>query len=240
MPRTSRIKWRESDLIKLRNTVEKFNDKVIAISKTDLAQYQPNLKDVDELELIFKNRNRRFFDREIARMERYLKKGAELPYTTKSGANTTIWQKNEVANMIKSINAFRKAELEEYNPSTYTGTMGTIEDNNLRPRKNRLENIREKNFMDYIYSVETQLYNQDRELKAQKYKDNFLTAIKNTVGKDSELYRVINNIDKHELYRFYYTEPLLQISMTSDPVLGDMVEDVMLDRLREIRPDLLE
>ena len=46
----------------------------------------------------------------MAKLERFLRKGAEMPYTTKSGVATTVWQKKEIDNTFRAINAKRRAE----------------------------------------------------------------------------------------------------------------------------------
>ena len=64
----------------------------------------------------------------IHNLKAFTKKGAERIYTTKQGVNITVWEKQKVDRDFRRLNARRRRMLNKYKPSTYTGTMGSIEE----------------------------------------------------------------------------------------------------------------
>lgn len=236
MGRRSNIKWREKDSKKIESIVRQFNRKIRKIAKKtpDIASIQPKLASARELKSKLKQYDRNYYNKTVAKMERYLRNGAEMPYTTKEGVNTTLWQKKEIDNAFKSINAQRRKEVEKYNPSIYTGTTGSIEGANLLPRKNTVESIKPRNWEKFVENIENQMLGETAEQRQSKYKKNFLHAVEVTIGKDSRLYKLLESTPMDKLYQYYFTEPLLQISFTSDPKDADEIEQIMLDRLLEL------
>lgn len=236
MSRNGKIRWTKADDKLLASTVKKFNSKItrVSIQHPELAEFQPDKVSTKNLKEHLKNYERKEFKRYIARMNRYLRQGAEMPYTTKEGVNITLWQKREISNTFKAINARRRAELKKYNPTTSTGRMGAIEENNLRPRKNTIQSIRPKNWNTFTENLEKQLLGSSERIRQEKYKENFLHAVEVTIGRNSELYNRLNSIPSNKLYQYYYTEPLLQISFTSDPKSAEEIEEIMLNRLNQL------
>lgn len=235
MARSSKINWRKKDAETIANLARRFNTKITRVSKNSIiGSVQPERINSKLLQEELKQMDRANFNKVVKRMSRYLEKGAEMPYTTKSGVNTTVWQKKEIDNAFRSINAQRRREIKKYNPSEYTGTISTIEKANLAPRKNTVESIKPKNWEKFVENVERQMLGESDEEKQNKYKTNFLNAVEATIGKNSRLYNALENVPASRLYRYYFTEPLLQISFTSDPKDADEIEQIMLDRLMEL------
>lgn len=236
MARRGKINWRPADDKVLEDVVSKFNAKIDSVSKATpaIASAQPQRVNSEELRKLLQSYNRNEFNRITGKMQRYLRSGMETPYTTREGVNTTVWQKQEIDNTFAAINARRKKEIAKFQPSTFKGTMGSIEQNNLRPRKNTVESIKPKNWDDYIRNLELQLLNENELIKREQYKENFLHAISATIGEHSRLYDRIENTPAEDLYRYMYTEPLLQISFTSDPREAEEIEEIMLNRLDEV------
>lgn len=233
MSRNGKIKWTKADDKLLVSTVKKFNAKIARVSKRNpaLANIQPAKVSTKTLKNELKDYERKEFRRYIGRMERYLRKGAEMPYTTREGVNITLWQKREIANTFNAINARRRAELKKYNPTTTTGRMGAIEQNNLQPRKNTIQSIKPKNWGAFVENLEKQLLGSTESVRQAKYKENFLHAVEVTIGKNSRLYNRLMQVPADRLYQYYYTEPLLQISFTSDPKSAEEIEEIMISRL---------
>ena len=83
-------------------------------------------------------------------------------------------------------------------------------------------------------NLEKQLLGSSERIRQEKYKENFLHAVEVTIGRNSELYNRLNSIPSNKLYQYYYTEPLLQISFTSDPKSAEEIEEIMLNRLNQL------
>lgn len=232
MAQSDKIKWRKIDKERVTRIARLFNAKITRVLKKspELIDVLPKRLDTKEMTRRMQQGTRRDFDREMKRLERFLRKGAEMPYTTKAGVNTTVWQKKEIDNTFRSINAKRRKELAKLEPSIYKGTMHTIESNNLQQRKNTVQEIIPKfwdKFVENLYYQEMMEY-RDR---SEEYKTNFLHAIEVTLGKQSRLYRIIENLPSNKIYKYSNTDPLLAISFLSDPMDEDEIEELMVSRL---------
>lgn len=219
MARSSRIRWTKNDARTVVNLVRQFNAKITRVSRRNpsLAGIQPERINSQAIQEMLKQMTRRDFNRWLGRTRRYLEKGAELPYTTKQGVDTTVWQFRETTNDFRSINAKRRAELKRLNPSTITGTMGAIEQLQLRPRKNTIQEVLPKDWKTFIANIERQTYSREREIKSSRYQQNYIQAIRNEMGYQPELEDLVRQIDPMDLYDLYAANPLVQIDFVYAP-----------------------
>lgn len=233
MPNTGVVKWREVDEAKLKNLVKRFNAKVARNVKKGglIAEVQPAPIKTAELRETLKAISRRDVNYTFQKLENYLRKGAEMPYTTKKGVNTTVWQKKEIDRAIRTINARNKKELSEYEIGPYTGTIGTIERSNMRPRKNRVQTLEPRDWNKYVRNLDRQVYGTNVDIKGAIYKRNFLKAIVSTFGEGSKLYQAISRIPPNKLREYYYTDPILNIQFISDPKEAEEIQQKMLDTI---------
>lgn len=236
MPKSNIAKWRKADEARLKRLVKNFNSKIRRIEKNrpEIAALQPPKENLKALRETLKGMSRVDINYQFKKMENYLKKGAELPYTTKQGVNTTVWEKKEIDRAVRTINARNKALIQKYEPSTTKGTMGTIERNNLQPRKNRVNTIQPKDYNRYVSNLFKQVMQNDAE-RNERYKENFLKAVENIMGENSKLYQVVKNMDSALLTKYYYTEPLLQLTFVYDPKDAEEIENLMLERLEQLQ-----
>lgn len=222
---------------KLARAIQAFNEKIrrVSIEHPELAKYQP--KPIDVYEKLDQYRGRSN-DRKrlISQLNKYLEPGQELPYTTKEGVNTTIWQKNVIDRNINIINKRRSEEIKKYQPSAAKGTMGTIESNNLKPRKNNIESISQKNWETYVENVESQVLKENLQNKQEQYKQNFLEVAEKYLGKNSLLYQRVLAEPAENMYRYMFTEPLLTISFFSDIRDEKDVDEIMIQQLERVSP----
>ena len=112
--------------------------------------------------------------------------------------------------------------------------MGTIERNNLQPRKNRVNTIQPKDYKRYVANLFKQVMQNDAG-RNERYKENFLKAVENIMGENSKLYQVVKNMDSALLTKYYYTEPLLQLTFVYDPKDAEEIENLMLERLEQLQ-----
>lgn len=236
MPKSNIAKWRKVDEVRLKRLVKNFNAKIRRIEKNrpEIAALQPPKENLKALRETLKGMSRVDINYQLKKMENYLKKGAELPYTTKQDVNTTVWEKKEIDRAVRTINARNKALIQKYEPSTTKGTMGTIERNNLQPRKNRVNTIQPKDYNRYVSNLFKQVMQNDVE-RNERYKENFLKAVENIMGENSKLYQVVKNMDSDLLTKYYYTEPLLQLTFVYDPKDAEEIENLMLERLEQLQ-----
>lgn len=232
MAKSNKIRWRPVDQVRVSRIAQRFNAKITRVIKKhpEWVDIMPNRVNAKELSERLKNGTRRQFDREMNRLERFLRQGAEMPYTTKAGVATTVWQKKEIDNTFRAINAKRRSEMAKLEPSIFKGNLHSIESNNLQQRKNTVQEILPKFWNKFVENLDYQL-EQEYKDKSDIYKENFLHAIEVTLGKQSRLYNVVANIPPDKIYRYSTTDPLLAISMVSDPMEEDEIEELMLSRL---------
>ena len=204
----------------------RFNEKV---ERSTSEGPQPKKRKVDDYMPYYEQLSSGEFRREMARVQRYLRPGMESTVEMRGGRLTSLWEYLETENIIKTLNKHNKAVIDEYQPDTYKGTMGTIERGNLKKRVNRIEQVRDVG--EYFHAVEKQLLGSSARVRNAKYKENFLHAIKTQFGETSELYQKIKDEDAADLYRYYHTDAILSISFTSDPLPPDVVQRAMLDEL---------
>ncbi len=230
---SNNVKWGKNDEVKLRNIVKRFNAKVTRVSKKhpEIAYLQPPKISVKGIRETLKGISRKEINWTLKKYENYLRKGAELPYTTKQGVNTTVWQKKEIDRAVRTINARNKALIKKYEPSTYKGTMGTIEQNNLKPRKNRVQQLLPKDWGRYVENLEKQLYRMSDNVRQGIYMENYLKALDNVLGENNPVTEYVKkNVSPAQLEEFYYNEPLLQIDYIYSPDEAQEIIKTMLER----------
>lgn len=236
MARSNQTKWRDIDSKRVENLVRRFNAKITRVSraKPEIASIQPQRIVSKELQDFLKEYDRATFNRYIGKMSRYLRKGAELPYTTKQDVTITNWEKKEIDNTFRSINARRRAEINKYQPSAEKGTLRTIDEANLRPRPNTVNTIKEKNWKTFTENLERQALSYADQGRHEQYKKNFITAIINELGPNSRLIPLVEQADTESLIRAYYSNPILQLDFVYDPKEAEEIERLMERELKKL------
>lgn len=232
MPRQYNIKWRNKDKTRLSNTVRQFNAKIIRTLKKnpELAPYLPERLTVQGLR--DKIKTRQDFNREVNSARRFLKPGAETPVTSATGIRTTKWEKREVGIKVGVINRRRNRELKKMNPTTEKGTMGTIRENNLRPKKYDIDKIKASDWDMFVYGVEKQIMSGYTAQKNELYKQNFIKAVKTAFGsKGTEIVEMAQSIPADILVELYYNDPVLQVEFIYNPLEMQIKIDNIVEHL---------
>lgn len=234
MPKQYNIKWRDSDTKKLANAVRSYNAKRTRLLKQvpELDEFLPPKASTKEIRAGVKTR--RDLENEIKSLKRFLEKGAEKPIVTKKGVKTTAYEKKELTIKINAINARRRAELEKAAPSTEKGTMRTIRENNLLPKRKDLENIPKRDWAKFVESVEKQAKDSYSYDKMQRYKENLLKGLNNVFGeKGRTLIDLASKIPAETLVEMYYNDPVLQIDFIYDPLEMEVIIETMEEHLNK-------
>lgn len=232
MPRQYNIKWRNKDKTRLSNTVRQFNAKITRTLKKnpELAPYLPERLTVQGLR--DKIQTRQDFNREIKSARRFLKPGAETPVTSATGIRTTRWEKREIGIKVGVINRSRNRELKKMNPTTEKGTMGTIRENNLRPKKYDIDKIKASDWDMFVYGVEKQIMSGYTAQKNELYKQNFIKAVKTAFGsKGTEIVEMAQSIPADILVELYYNDPVLQVEFIYNPLEMQIKIDNIVEHL---------
>lgn len=233
MPRQYNIKWRKQDKQKISNTVRQFNSKITRTIKK-FPELQPYLPDKINAKEITKNiQTRNDFNRELNSLKRFLKKGAEKPITTDTGLRTTQWQRQEIGYKVAQINRQRTAERKRANVSSFTGTMGSIQKNNLEPKQYDFNKIKPSDWDKFVTNVEKQVMQNYFSDKNELYKQNYLKAIFNVFSKTDAnmISNIINKIPADEFIDLFYADPVLQIDFIYDPLEASIISENIVSHL---------
>ena len=235
MAESNKIRWRSIDQKAVTNIARRFNAKITRVMKVhpDWAENLPERINVKELSEELRSGTRREFNREMAKLERFLRKGAEMPYTTKAGVATTVWQKKEIDNTFRAINAKRRAERKKLDPSIFKGNLHSIQENNLLQRKNTVQEITPKYWKEFVRNLDYQL-EQEYKDKSNIYKMNLLKAISNILGEKSELYNLVSQVAAERIKRFADTSSLISISFLYEPLEPEDIEEYFKSELFEL------
>lgn len=232
MQKRYNIKWRDTDEKELAKAVRKFNAKRTRLLKQvpELEEFLPPKASTKEIRKSVQTR--RDLKNELNALERFMRKGAEKPIVTKEGIKTTAYEKKEIAIKVRAINQRRAAELKKAAPSTEKGTMGTIRENNLKPKKYDIDKIKKSDWKKFVESVEKQSRDSYAADRYERYKDNFIKGLENAFGeKGAELIEIAKQINAETLTQMYYDDPILQIDFIYDPLEMQVKIDAMEEHL---------
>lgn len=235
MSKPSKIRWSQKDRKTVSRTVQQFNAKITrTLNKNpEWFDYMPDRLSVSEVTAEIKTRSD--FNLLINRYKRFLRKGAEKPIMNELGTKTTEWQRKEAMYAVRRDNNRKKREAEQADISPAKGTMGTIEQNNLKPKKFNFNKIAPRDWKRYINAVEERIRGSYTYDRAVEYKQNFLqTIVRNLANADKfeEYYRLINSLDPEFMYNSYYDDPVLQIQFNSDPLPANQIVEESLEHWR--------
>lgn len=232
MQKRYNIKWRDTDEKELAKAVRKFNAKRTRLLKQvpELEEFLPPKASTKEIRKSVQTR--RDLKNELNALERFMRKGAEKPIVTKEGIKTTAYEKKEIAIKVRVINQRRAAELKKAAPSTEKGTMGTVRENNLKPKKYDIDKIKKSDWKKFVESVEKQSRDSYAADRYERYKDNFIKGLENAFGeKGAELIEIAKQINAEILTQMYYDDPILHIDFIYDPLEMQVKIDAMEEHL---------
>ena len=192
------IKWREKDIANLKKQINRYNRK-----RQRIAKKNPEFK-----EFLPPALNTKIERKNITTRREY------NLLMTSGGVKTTDYELRELSILNRRANLITRKERSKYNISPETGTMGTIQENNLIEREFHPEYFTQKGFNKLrraIIKRSRANYYSDRN---EQFKKNYLKAMQNKLrGGDNykETYNRIKNMSANELIKFYYENPSMDI-----------------------------
>lgn len=233
MQKRNSIRWRSADEKELAKAVRKFNAKRTRIIKAmpEMEEYLP--KKASTKEIRQNVQTRRELKNELKSLERFMKKGAEKPILTQEGIKTTQYEKKEVGIKVRALNIRRAAERKKANVSTEKGTMGSIRNAGLNPKKYDINKIKKSDWEKFVMGVEKMLKDSYSYEKYEAYKKNFITALENAFGMAGDkLIELAKQIPAETLVQMYYDDPILQIDFIYDPIEMQAKVEAMEEHLQ--------
>lgn len=211
-----------------------FNAKITRLEKKypDKVVYFPKrIKTSD----IYGIENRKDFNKAINSYQRFLRKGQEVIVETKGGVITTKWAIDELKIKKRIVNLRRSIARKKANVSTYTGTMHTIEENQLRPLEKDIEKLYPGQFQTFSYKLEKHAKSQYYKEQDELYKENYLQALITVFDYlAGEIYQIVEKIPASTLVSLYYKYPVLQIDFIYDPLEMEIIKDAIIEKLKDL------
>ena len=110
--------------------------------------------------------------------------------------------------------------------------MGTIRENNLKPKQVDINKVKKSDWEKFKESVEKQARDSYFQDKYERYKENFMKGLENAFGeKGKELQEIAEQIPAEQLTQMYYDDPILQIDFIYDPLEMDVKIEAMTEHL---------
>lgn len=239
MAGVSKIKWTDEQRKQLQREVKRFNAKITreARKSPELAEFLPQKLSARDLRQKIKTPS----DLRVLKnaVNRAFERGAFTPITTKQGVKTTSFAINEIKRGVARINRQRAKERATANPSTEAGTMGSIHANNLKPKRFDPDKVKKSDWDMFVESVEKQSSAYYSQEKIEKYKQDYLNAIKTNLGEEgTKLYQLIEKLPPSYMYGKFYDDAVLQIGFISDPPPAKKIATAAYRAwMREIKAD---
>ena len=236
MSKRSNIKWRDKDLAELQRVVKNFNAKIARVEKKSphISHFLPEKISVKGLKS--KIETRADFNRELSSVRRFSEKGAENVKTLPSGATLTNYRLNEARIKSRIVEGAKTRERKKANLSVQAGNMGSIKANNLRPKQfNPNKSMSDWDKFEQV--LEKAVMSNYKHDKAEKYKENYLKAIKEQLGPEGyDLYRHVETLDPHFVVEHGVSNPKVSISFSYEGDLqgNDVIAEIALEEWLEL------
>lgn len=205
------IRWRDQDKKELQRTVKNFNAKIRYWEKKGVEGLPDTVKMGDLTELIT---TRQDFNRELNRLERFSRRGAEQTVTLDSGLTLTKWERQELGRSKAIINRKRKRIQDELAKmeATYMGQplglkrgeMGSARMNAYNPRVFNVDNLRnraELRKLNLMLAQERSSAWFDQRTENLKY--NYIKGLYNIFGQAAM--PLMDHIEQIHTFDFYRT-----------------------------------
>ena len=220
MKKIPNIRWRKKDETALRKEINRFNRELSKAQKQT-----PELADIIPKKLNFKEvksgiQTRKDLKNFMSTSALATSKTLTTPYANEKGLLLTQYDVEKAKYNVSVINKRRATERKKYKPSAERGTLGTIRQTGLAPRKLNL-NKDISNWKKFSESLEREARGKFTEDRANNYKDNYIKAIYQQMP-EGELRKVllnmVNDTPASNLYDAFYVNPDLNIDYVYDPI----------------------
>lgn len=210
MPGRAGIRWKPGEKEQVAKEIRNFNAR-----RRRAIKKNPNLintlQTIPEKTTIKNITNRKDLQRLLKDIALSKKKGA-FDETKIGNVTVTKWELAKTKSRLKTINAQRAVERRKANVSTTKGTMGTIQQNSLKPKKlSNPEN--QKEWVKFVESVEKQSNSEYWTKKDEQYRTNYISAFREVFGGQAvgQLMNLLNRINAREIVEGMYFNPILNI-----------------------------
>ena len=226
------MRWSDKDRELLRKAVRNYNLKINRVKARS-----PEIADIQPDKVGYKNYKNNItdckeFNRTIKNLKSYTKRGSENPYITETGVVVTNYEKDKIDRTFKRINAQRRAEIKKYDVQNgFASGLPTAD--RIAPRKNLIQEIKPKDWNNFVTHLENNRYNMGQKERNEYYKENMLKGIEKQFGKTSELYSRIENFGSDNIMSLYFSTPYFNIDFIYEPQDYDDISTILFDAIDE-------
>lgn len=214
----SKIKWRKQDIENVRNVVRQFNRK---LTMTERKHPETKGKLPDRLtvaDVMKQIQTRKDYNKLVNSYKRfYQRKDSTNLISNKNGLEITKWEKREAEINLRAVNRKRAARRKATGATTFTGTMGKLDDMHLNKRHYDFDSFSSKSLWDsFKKSVERETLSQWDFDKMSVWYGNLRKAINNQFGNDTELNDTLDRINPETLLEAFFINPFIDFDYVYD------------------------
>lgn len=214
----SKIKWRKQDIENVRNVVRQFNRK---LTMTERKHPETKGKLPDRLtvaDVMKQIQTRKDYNKLVNSYKRfYQRKDSTNLISNKNGLEVTKWEKREAEINLRAVNRKRAARRKSSGATTFTGTMGKLDDMHLNKRHYDFDSFSSKSLWDsFKKSVDRETLSQWDFDKMSVWYGNLRKAINNQFGNDRGLNDTLDRINPEKLLEAFFINPFIDFDYVYD------------------------
>lgn len=224
MPKQYNIRWSESDVKNLRNTIRAFNSKITRVGKnSDVLPYLPAYVNIQEITQQITTRAE--YNKVIRRLKRFLKPDAEKLVTGKQGLTLTRYDLGEVRINLARANRELSAQRKKIQEIKERGAK------NVGKKAEFLPDIDVVQFSPIKFDIDKIRPGREFELKKEaievgvksrdfsKFKQYYVQAVQTEFGYEAAIYiaTLLDQLDLDQVQEVYYSNPDASIDFIYEP-----------------------
>lgn len=243
-----KIKWRKQDIENVRNVVRQFNRKLTMTERKHpemKGKLPERLTVADVMKLI---QTRKDYNKLVNSYKRfYQRKDSTNLISNKNGLEVTKWEKREAEINLRAVNRKRAARRKASGATTFTGTMGKLDDMHLNKRHYDFDSFSSKSLWDsFKKSVRDETLSSWDFDKRSIWYGNLRKAINNQFGENNELNDILDRIDPEILLYEFFKNPFIDFYFIYDDhqtkekrfnKIERELTDIMIDSELSIDPE---
>ena len=245
-----KIKWRKQDIENVRNVVRQFNRKLTMTERKHPETKGKLPERLTVAEVMKQIQTRKDYNKLVNSYKRFYQRKDSIDLiSNKNGLEVTKWEKREAEINLRAVNRKRAARRKATGATTFTGTMGKLDDMHLNKRHYDFDSFSSKSLWDsFKKSVRDEtLSSWDFDKKSIWY-GNLRKAINNQFGENNELNDILDRIDPEILLKEFFKNPFISFDFIYDNYqaiekrfnkLERELTDIMTDSELSIGPEFI-
>ena len=225
MPILNRMRWRDSDEKKLKNSIKNFNAKIDRQIKNGI-----NINALPE-KLNYKTikketTNRKDFNKVLKQSDKFRQRGQEKIITNDYGIQKTKFELAQIKKDVQRINRERKKKADAVERGVFTVAGSVIDKQEINTIKKKFNFEKIKSYSDFAKSAKSvkkqAAYSYDDVTKDQFF-INIIKGLKNGLGEENvkEIVNRINKIGQEKFINLLKNEKLIDVDFFYSPVSFD-------------------